>query len=131
MRLCDPSYFQTQQEAADGSDPALPETVAATEAERQIGRPVRLDLDWINGDDDWVFLMARMVQPDGSRFDFTGTYLEEAAAVGGASDVFCALLQRKGTIWVVVESCLGATDVVWDGWHRLHGLPESIFWPPN
>lgn len=124
---------ERSDEVSDTSREALEEIgeTARAEAERLLARPVTLRIDHLRVHGDWAFLLSEMLGPDGELLDYTGTYLEEAASVGGASHVFCALLRREAGEWTLVASCLGATDVAWDGWDREYGAPDEVFGPAD
>ena len=100
---------------------------ARAEAERQLGRPVELEVSSMLYKHSWVFLFSTMVDKEGNPIDLTGTKLEEAAQACVASRVFCALLKWDADRWKVVASCLGATDVAWSGWDRKYHAPPEKF----
>lgn len=101
--------------------------IARREAQRRIGRPLALDVKHMREIDGWMFILSELRGPDGALLDYGGTYLEGAAKEGGASHVFCALLERREEKWVVAATCLGATDVAWEDWDRRFGAPSALF----
>lgn len=100
---------------------------ARAEAERQLGRPVELKVSSLLYKSSWVFLLSTMVDAKGEPLDLTGTNLGEAVREGVASRVFCALLRWDAGRWMVVASCLGATDVAWAEWAEKYHAPPEIF----
>jgi hypothetical protein len=88
---------------------------------------LRLTPDQPKHSGDWVFLMARMRDAAGQRFDYAGTSLHKAAQAGTVSDLCVALLRREGGVWKLIEIAVGPTDVAWETWPATHNAPAELF----
>lgn len=117
-----------------------PRTPATTSAEAQailkpatadlvgaLGKPARLEVNGLRVSGEWAFLHAAIQTPGGQPIDYKGTPFAEAAAAGGMSKSYAALLRGHGTEWKLVKSALGPTDVAWQPWATEFGAPAAIF----
>lgn len=98
--------------------------------EAELGKPVRFLVDALNVSGDWAFLLARMRDAHDQPFDYAGTPYADAAARGGQSQVYAALLRRDGDRWLLLHHATGPTDPAWLGWTDA-GAPEALFAIPG
>lgn len=117
---------------ATAVDPASPEATtilapALADVTAQLGKPVRLDVRSLKAADGWAFLWSAMQEPDGNPIDYTGTPFAEAAANGGKSKKYVALLHQDEQGWTLVDKRIGPSDVAWAGWSAQYGAPAAIF----
>ena len=103
---------------------------ARAPAQTELGKPVRFLVDALNVAGDWGFVLARMRDAQDGPFDYAGTPYAEAAAQGGQSQLYAALLQRQGGQWRVLRYSIGPTDPAWLGWTGA-GAPEALFAVPG
>lgn len=104
---------------------------ALARVEAQLGKPVKIDVRVFNRDGDWAFVDGQLQDTDGQPIDYSGTPFAEAAANGGASKRYDALLRKIGPKWTIVESAIGPTDVPWEGWRAKYpDVPAQIFDAP-
>ena len=128
IAMTDPSHAaQSPHTPAAGS----PERKALLEAAHQpaehaLGQPVAFVVETLNVSDGWAFVYARMQTPGGARISYVGTPYATAAAEGGQSDMFAALLRQHDGRWTVLESSIGPTDPIWLTWDA-YGAPPAIF----
>lgn len=91
---------------------------------RQLGKPAHLSQDGINIADPWVFVGATILGRDGKPIDYTGTPFEQ----GSHSKKYFALLRHDElNAWTLVDSRVGPSDAVDEGWPEKHGSPP-VFW---
>lgn len=112
--------------------PGSPERKAILEAlrvpvQRELKKPVVFKVDHLRVRDGWAFMTGVPQQPGGKKMDYRGTKWSEAIRAGAFDDWVCALLRKRDGKWRVVDRALGATDVVWDGWHEKHRAPRALF----
>ncbi len=91
-----PAFAQAtprQMQAGDAGYALLLETASAPLHER-LGQDVTLDVERLDRLGNWAFVLGSLRGSDGARFDYHGTPFAEAAAQGGMSDVYVALLRR-------------------------------------
>ncbi|OZM74700.1 hypothetical protein CFN78_00155 [Amycolatopsis antarctica] len=121
-----------------GLDDAVRDAVleAATAPLAQVfGDRVRVTVERLNRDGDWVFLQSTMRGADGGRPDFAGTSYEAARNDGAVSDVYVALLKKAGhggveddaRSWRLTDYATGPTDVAWLTWPDAHEAPHALF----
>ncbi|MBS9534516.1 hypothetical protein KIH27_13060 [Mycobacterium sp. M1] len=113
-------------------DPSSPEGTAILRAAGadltgQLGKPAKPNVKALRVSQGWAFLWAQILQPDGQLIDYSGTPFAVAAANGGKSKMYAALLHQNGDAWDLTASRVGPTDVAWDGWSREYGAPAAIF----
>jgi hypothetical protein len=94
--------------------------------ERRLHQPVLFVVDRLSQSGDWAFLQAHMQGTGGRPLDFAGTEFAEAAAQGGMSHIYAALLQRKAGHWTVKTEAIGPTDVAWTNWAQDAGAPAAL-----
>jgi len=96
--------------------------------ERETGGPVEFVVQRLNVIGEWAYGEVRAQRPGGKAIDWNRTRYAEDFQAGmfdpAASDF---LLRRTATGWMVVESAMGPTDVVWEGWRLDHRLPLALF----
>ncbi len=95
--------------------------------ERELARPVRFRIDAIRVSDRWAFLRGVPLEKSGTRMDYRGTPYQSRIEAGTFDDWICALLQKDGQRWRVVEHELGATDAPFVDWAARHRAPVEIF----
>jgi hypothetical protein len=105
---------------------ALREPVA-----KDIGQKVKFSVDHLNVADDWAFMSGRALTLSGKPVDYRKTKYRSNVEAGAFDDWICALLRRRDGKWRVVQFAIGSTDVVWDGWDKLHKAPRAIFPYPS
>ena len=118
---------QSVQTLAAGS----PERKALLDAarvplEQRLRQPVLFVVDQLSQSGDWAFLQAHMQGVGGRPIDFAGTEFAEAAANGGMSRVYAALLERKAGHWTVKTEAIGPTDMAWTRWAQDYGAPAAL-----
>lgn len=96
-------------------------------AMRDLGKPVRFVVKNLNAENEWAFLYARMVDPNGAPLSYEGTPFAEAAQHGLKSDSYAALLWKSERGWDVLIHVVGPTDVAWQGWGQKFGAPNALF----
>lgn len=94
--------------------------------ERRLHQPVLFAVDRLGQSGDWAFLQAHMQGAGGRPIEFAGTEFAEAAANGGMSRVYAALLERKAGHWTVKAEAIGPTDVAWARWAQEYGAPAEL-----
>ena len=75
----------------------------------------------------WAFIVARPLQPNGRKVDYSRGIYAEAAKAGALEDQVVGLLKRGNRGWTVVAHVVGATDVPYVDWPDKYGAPKSIF----
>lgn len=95
--------------------------------EKELTVPVSLRADQFKALDDYAYVEATMLQPDGRKMDYTNTPLKESAEAGGNSDVVCALLQKQNSGWDVLAIAVGPMDVPSICWWKQYGAPQAVF----
>jgi len=105
-------------------------TLARGAIERQLGKPVTLDVRQLQALDDWVFLRAYMTGAHGESISYEGTAYADSAAAGGVSQTYVALLRRERGAWKTLVDRVGPTDVVWETWSHDYGAPAALFESP-
>lgn len=75
----------------------------------------------------WAFIVARPLQPNGRKVDYSRGIHAEAAKSGALEDQVVGLLKRGKGGWTVVAHTVGATDVPYVDWPQRFGAPKSIF----
>lgn len=103
--------------------------VARSSAEQDLGKSVQLQIQSLHVVNGWAFVYARMTGNGGRPIDYGGTPFAEAAAGGGKSDLYVALLHRQNKEWQLREHSTGPTDAVWLSW-TTQGAPEEVFQVP-
>lgn len=102
-------------------------TPAVNDLTRQLGKPAKLGQDNISIAGQWAFVHAAILGADGNPIDYTGTPFAEAAANGGKSKKYMALLQHTQQGWNLIDAAIGPTDAHDEGWPQKYGSP-SVFW---
>jgi len=102
---------------------------ARAAAMRDLGKPVRFVVQNLNAENEWAFLYARMVDPNGAPLSYEGTPFAAAAQHGLKSGSYAALLRKSERGWHVLIHVVGPTDVAWVGWGQQFGAPNALF--PN
>jgi hypothetical protein len=105
---------------------ALRETVRS-----ELGKPAIFHVRELRVLGDWAFADVSPLNPDGSRFDFRGTPMEQAWREGFVDHGMYALLRRQGGRWRVVRHAIGPTDVAWMAWEEELRVPRALFPYPD
>jgi hypothetical protein len=92
----------------------------------QLGKPAKLNVVSLKTSKGFAFVYANIVDQDGRPIDYVGTPFAEAAANGGMSKKYVALL-RDDRGWKLVTSRVGPTDVAWQNWAAEYSAPPEIF----
>lgn len=100
---------------------------ARTPAQQALGKQVVFAVRHLSVMQGWAYLEASMQGPGGQPISYADTPFHEAAAHGGKSNVYMALLQRDGDTWRVKDDRIGPTDVAWAVWPEQYGAPRAIF----
>ncbi len=95
--------------------------------EKDLKQKVIFKVNHLKVHDNWAFLTGQSLTPGGKKIDYRKTKYKDAVNSDAFDDWICALLQKKGKTWRVVQFAIGATDVVWDGWHLKYKAPKAIF----
>ncbi|MBN9538127.1 MAG: hypothetical protein IKE60_21745 [Reyranella sp.] len=104
---------------------------ARAPVEKELNQPVRFVVEQLGQAAGWAFLRARMVTPDGRPISYAGTRFAEAAANGGKSTSYAALLRRDSGTWNVTTYAIGPTDLAWHDWQTRYRAPKAIFEAPE
>ncbi|MGD9980203.1 MAG: hypothetical protein AB7H66_01540 [Hyphomonadaceae bacterium] len=99
----------------------------------EVGRPVRLLPNSLNVRDEWAYIDAQVLNPDGSTIDWANTNLasrHENGAMDTGGGVHALLKNENGT-WVVLEHVIAPTDVAWIDWAARHGVPPDVLGLPS
>jgi hypothetical protein len=91
-----PAFAQAaprQMQSGDAGYALLLETASAP-LQEHLGNGVKLDVERLDRLGNWAFVLGTLRGADGARFNYQGTPFAEAAAQGGMSDVYVALLHR-------------------------------------
>lgn len=123
------SFAQVRLQALqpDDADYAPLLALAQPRAEQAVGLPLRLQVDRLDRQGDWAFLLSRMRAPDGNRIDWKRTDYAEQAAAGAMSERYAALFRRDDGQWRLIAQAVAPGDVAWETWPREHGAPASLF----
>ena len=101
--------------------------LAQPRAEQQVGLPLQLQVDHLDRQGDWAFLLSRMRAPDGNRIDWKRSEYADQAAAGAMSERYAALFKRDDGQWRLIAQAVAPGDVAWETWPREHGAPASLF----
>lgn len=104
---------------------------ARAPVEKELNQPVRFIVEQLGEATGWAFLRARMITPEGKPISYAGTRFAEAAANGGKSTSYVALLRRDSGTWKVTTYLIGPTDVAWQEWQTRYRAPKAIFDTPE
>jgi len=76
---------------------------------------------------NWAFVMADPQRKDGKKFDIVKLFGKETSQQMDGLKV-SAVLQRKGTEWVLVQHMIGATDVWWSEYcdDKARKIPKEV-----
>ncbi|AMT72703.1 hypothetical protein [Mycobacteroides immunogenum] len=124
LATADPGALSVDPSSAEGAVVLAP---AVADVAAQLGKPVRLDVRSLKAADGWAFLWSAMQEPDGNPVDYAGSPFAEAAANGGMSKKYVALLHRDDQGWGLVDRRVGPSDIPWAGWSAQYGAPAAIF----
>ena len=100
---------------------------ARVPVEKDLGQAVIFRVEDLRVTDDWAFLNAEPLQPNGRPIDFSRTAYRESVADGSFGGMAAVLLARAGDGWRVVTYSVGFSDLVWDTWDDEYGAPSSLF----
>lgn len=97
--------------------------------EKELEKPVIFQIDTLNVQNGWAFLVGIPLEESGRRIDYQGTPYQESINARIFDDWICALLRKEenGIHWRVVAYALGATDVPFIGWAERYHVPFNIF----
>lgn len=76
---------------------------------------------------NWAFVMADPQRKDGKKFDIVKLFGKETSQMMDGLKV-TAVLQRKGTEWVLVQHMIGASDVWWSEYcdDKSRKIPKEV-----
>lgn len=98
---------------------------------KDLGMPVRAELEVIHYEAGWVFLSGKPIRKDGGKVDYKNTHYQSLMAEGGFEEGFFALLKENGTpsrpSFRVVEISVGSFELPYKGWQKKHDAPPAIF----
>ncbi|MEZ0367200.1 hypothetical protein ACAG26_26335 [Mycobacterium sp. pUA109] len=128
----DPESCQWDPKNSERLDPASPEVTAilkpaVADLTQQLGKPAKLGEQSISRSGQWMFVEATILGADGRPIDYTGTPFAEAAAHGGKSKKYLALLRHDDHGWNLVTRAIGPTDAQDRGWPEKYGSPPVYF----
>jgi hypothetical protein len=95
--------------------------------EKELAKPVIFRIDALKVQGGWAFLRGAPLQKSGKKMDYRDTPYQKRIEAGTFDDWICALLNRDGKQWRVVEHVIGATDVPFVDWAERHHAPAAIF----
>lgn len=95
----------------------------------ELGQRVIFVVSVLRTDDNWAFLQATPVQPNGKAINWLKTPYASDWRADVMSDVIMVLLKREGGQWRTMDYVIGPTDVHWYVWLEPYGLPEAFFIP--
>lgn len=101
--------------------------IAKAPAEQDLDQVVQIEVETLDRLGPWVFLLGKMRGIDGGPLTLENTPYAEAAAEGGISDAYVALLRKDADTWTVVDHAVGPTDVIWLDWPQEHAAPRALF----
>ena len=100
-------------------------------ASKELGRPVSVFISQRRQLDNWVFLIGKPQELDGTPLDYQSTsyapQLEEAIL----DDVLLALAHRSDDRWEIFGFSLGATDAPFFDWSDQFNVPLPLFIDKN
>jgi hypothetical protein len=101
---------------------------AQAHATQELGKPVKLAIKKFSTEQQWAFVHATMLDPNGQAFSYAGTSYAADAEAGIKSTSYAALLQKTddGT-WRIVAERIGPTDMAWADWSKEYGAPATLF----
>ncbi len=88
--------------------------------------PERYNFRVAGAANDWAFVSAKYVQPDGAPMG-----KKYWTMVGDMSDDVQALLHRVKGKWKVVTAITAVTDVEWEDWPKKYHAPAAVIPPIN
>lgn len=118
-RLVSPGQGTPERKAIlDGVRPAV---------EQKLKGEVVFAVNDIRAYKNWAFVMADPQRKDGKRFDIVKLFGKETSQMMDGLKV-TAVLQRRGTEWVLVEHMIGATDVWWTSYcdDKARKVPKEV-----
>ena len=100
---------------------------ARVPVQRALGLPVIFMVSTLRSDDNWAYLAATPLQPDGQALDWSRTPMARDWAADMMSDLVLVVMRRGDDGWQAVEHIIGPTDVAWLNWVDQHGWPRALF----
>lgn len=106
--------------------------------EEHLGQPIVFKVNTLRATDNWAFLVAEAIRPDGKPVDYrkskefkedqkaTQIGLDAGALYGGVD----ALLKKEGTRWKIIAITYDATDVHWLDYDKRFGVPRKLVADP-
>jgi len=122
-----PAPAQQYSPAADSAEFKAMAVVVDAAIRGELKQTVVVDIESVTRNGDWAFVMASLLDSSGRAYRYIGTPLEDAAANGGVSNAYAALLRSRGSEWTLVTQVIGPGDVAWDEWPSKYGAPAALF----
>ncbi len=95
--------------------------------EKELKGEVIFVVDTIRAYRNWAFVMANPQRKDGKKFDIVQIFGRDRSQHMDGLKV-TALLQRRGSQWVLIEHQIGATDVWYADYcdNKAHKVPKEL-----
>jgi hypothetical protein len=77
--------------------------------------------------DNWAFMIAEPLHPNGKPLDYAKTPFAKAWKDGAFGGLVIALFKKEKGRWTVSRYSFGASDVPWVDWGKETGAPKSVF----
>ena len=122
-----PAPAQQYSPAADSAEFKAMASVVDAGIRNELKQAVVVDIDAVTRNGEWAFVVASLLDGSGRAYRYIGTPLEEAAANGGVSNAYAALLRLRDSEWSLVTQAIGPGDVAWEDWPSRYGAPASLF----
>lgn len=122
-----PAPAQQYSPAADSAEFKAIAVVVDAAIRNELKQPAVVDIETVARNGEWAFVAASLRDASGRAYRYIGTPLEEAAANGGVSNAYAALLRVRGNDWTLVTQVIGPGDVAWEDWPNRYGAPPALF----
>lgn len=122
-----PAPAQQYSPAADSAEFKAMSAVVDVGIRNELKQAVVIDIESVARNGEWAFVMASLLDSSGRAYRYLGTPLEEAAANGGVSNTYAALLRWRDHKWSLVTQVIGPGDVAWEDWPSTYGAPPELF----
>ena len=94
---------------------------------KKLTLPTQLEVGDYQTHANYAFVVASVRQSNGSPVDFNKTPFKSAYANGVFTDGVFGLLKYDNGRWKVIEYSLGATDMPFGCWWKVHKVPKALF----
>ena len=122
-----PAHAQQYSPAANSAEFKAMVTAIDAGIRAELKQPVVVDTETVTRNGEWAFVVASLLDNSGRAYRYVGTPLEEAAANGGVSNAYAALLRLRDGKWTLVTQVIGPGDVAWEDWPTRYGAPAALF----